>query len=167
MNKRALFWLLSGGLLSFGAAAQWQWIDQDGRHVFSDRAPPASVPDKNIVKRPTASQGAPAPAPDASAPRAPAQGAASAAKPGVLNAMLADQQRKAEQAQTSRRQADEARQAGIRADNCQRARRAKSALDAGARMSQTNAQGEREVMDEAARAAETRRLQAIIDSDCQ
>ena len=39
------------------ALAQWQWIDNTGRKVFSDTAPPASVPDKNILKRP----GAPGP----------------------------------------------------------------------------------------------------------
>src|SRR5690349_17538190 len=32
--------------------AQWQWIDKDGRKVFSDQSPPADVPDRNILKRP-------------------------------------------------------------------------------------------------------------------
>jgi len=34
------------------ATAQWQWLDKDGRKVFSDRPPPADVPDKNILAQP-------------------------------------------------------------------------------------------------------------------
>lgn len=156
------FWLLGACLLSFSATAQWQWIDQDGRRVFSDLAPAASVPDKNIVKRPPQTS----PSAEATAARAPLL-AASAAKPGVLDALVAEQQRKTEQVQGSRRQSEEARNASIRADNCQRAKRSKTALDAGMRIAVPNAQGERELLDEAARGAEAKRLQAIIDSDCQ
>ena len=36
-------------VLSF---AQWQWIDKDGRKVFSDQSPPADIPVKNIIKQP-------------------------------------------------------------------------------------------------------------------
>ena len=162
MNIRLRFWLMSSCLLSFSVAAQWQWLDQDGRRVFSDLAPPSRVPEKNIVKRPLQAQQAA----DATAARAPVP-AASAAKSGVLDALLAEQQRKTEQAQSNRRQAEEARNATVRADNCQRAKRAKAALDAGVRMAIPNAQGERDVLDEAARATEAKRLQAIIDSDCQ
>ena len=32
--------------------AQWQWTDQDGRKVFSDRPPPADVPPARILKQP-------------------------------------------------------------------------------------------------------------------
>ena len=32
------------------ALAQWQWIDKDGRKVFSDRPPPADVPESKILK---------------------------------------------------------------------------------------------------------------------
>ena len=39
-------------LAALTAAAQWQWLDKDGRKVYSDRAPPADVLEKNIVKRP-------------------------------------------------------------------------------------------------------------------
>ena len=39
-------------LIALTATAQWQWLDKDGRKVYSDRAPPADVLEKNIVKRP-------------------------------------------------------------------------------------------------------------------
>ena len=34
------------------AAAEWKWRDAAGRIVYSDRPPPASVPDKAILQRP-------------------------------------------------------------------------------------------------------------------
>jgi hypothetical protein len=34
--------------------AQWQWIDKDGRKVYSDRSPPSDIQEKNILKRPAA-----------------------------------------------------------------------------------------------------------------
>ena len=34
------------------ATAQWQWLDKDGRKVFSDKAPPPEVPANRIVKQP-------------------------------------------------------------------------------------------------------------------
>src|SRR4051812_45621873 len=43
------------------AAAQWQWIDKDGRKVFSDQAPPADGPANRILKQPGV-RSAPAPA---------------------------------------------------------------------------------------------------------
>ena len=38
--------------LSVGAQAQWQWLDKDGRKVFSDLAPPPDIPLKNILHQP-------------------------------------------------------------------------------------------------------------------
>ena len=32
--------------------AQWQWLEKDGHKVFSDRAPPPDIAEKNILKRP-------------------------------------------------------------------------------------------------------------------
>ena len=37
--------------------AQWQWVDKDGRKVFSDQPPPPDVPAKNILKQPTGAKG--------------------------------------------------------------------------------------------------------------
>jgi hypothetical protein len=57
--------------------AQWQWIDKDGRKVYSDRSPPSDIPANKILKQPggasvaaraaAAPEAAPAPAPAASA----------------------------------------------------------------------------------------------------
>ena len=68
---------------------------------------------------------------------------------------------------TDEQKAEEARVAQVRAENCARAKQAKASLDSGVRMAVTNAKGEREIMDDAARAAESKRIQGIIASDCK
>ncbi|HSX93143.1 MAG TPA: DUF4124 domain-containing protein [Hydrogenophaga sp.] len=153
------------------ALAQWQWIDNTGRKVFSDTAPPASIPDKNILKRPgstapmaTAPTTAPATPAANGAPGAPAAPAAPAA-PGVDKELEA-RKKEAEAAEEAKKKQEAERVARARADNCERAKRSKASLDSGQRMAVTNAKGEREIMDDTRRASETQRLQQIINSDC-
>lgn len=64
------------------------------------------------------------------------------------------------------RKAEEDRISKLKADNCERAKLALKSLDSGVRLTQMNNKGEREVMDDAARAAEAKRIQSIVDSDC-
>ena len=52
MKMHKLLLLAVACTWALGAAAQWQWIDKDGRKVFSDRPPPAEVPAKSILKQP-------------------------------------------------------------------------------------------------------------------
>ena len=56
--------------------------------------------------------------------------------------------------------------AKAKADNCARARQARSTFDSGRPMMHTNAQGERVFLDEATRAAEVKRSDGIIATDC-
>ncbi|MEK9952912.1 MAG: DUF4124 domain-containing protein [Curvibacter sp.] len=44
MNMIRSLLVLAGCLYALSASAQWQWLDKDGRRVFSDRPPPAEVP---------------------------------------------------------------------------------------------------------------------------
>ncbi len=171
MQRKPLFLLVLAGFWAFGASAQWQWIDKDGRKVFSDRPPPQEVPDKNVLKQPAPRSALPAPAPAAG--DAPA-GAASAAplRPAAPTGdkQLQDKKAKAEAAEAARKQAEEKaqadRQAKARAENCTRARQASSTLGSGIPLAHTNAAGERGYMDEATRAAELKRAQDVIASDC-
>ncbi len=57
------------------------------------------------------------------------------------------------------------RQAKI--ESCARAKQAKASYDSGVRIGRTNAAGEKEFMDDAARAEETKRIQGIIAKDCK
>ena len=166
------------GTLSLVATAQWQWIDGNGKKVFSDQAPPISVPEKNIVRRPggTASNQVPSPSPS-QYPAQPAATAASAAlprastsaglpRPSGVDRDLEEKTRRAEDADKARQAAEAERVARTKADNCARARQGRSTFDSGIRIARINANGEREIMDDAARSSETQRLQSIIDSEC-
>lgn len=148
--------------------AQWQWIDNGGRKVFSDTAPPASVPEKNILKRPGASLPMAAPADAATAPATAAASPAGAAAPKVptVDPELEAKKKQAEAAEEAKKKAEMERVARQRAENCERARRARATLDSGTRLAVTNAQGERVFLDDQARAAEGRRLDGIMRDEC-
>lgn len=159
--------------LSAGAVAQWQWLDKDGRKVFSDLAPPPDIPQQNILQQPGGQRAktAPAaavPATPAAAPAPPAALPGTAAAPGAVKDKEL-QQRKAElEAQEAARQkTEDAKNAAARADNCSRAQRAKATYESQRPLRQTNAHGELVWMDEAARATEMRRVQSVIESDCR
>ncbi len=146
------------------AAAQWQWIDDTGRKVFSDTAPPTNIPDRNILQRPTAVR-APAAAPAGAAPAAEAPAAATP-QLSARDAELEARKQQAEEAEQARLKTEEQRVAKARAESCERARKAKAVMDSGTRLATTNAKGEREIMDDKTRAAEVRRMEGIIRSDC-
>ena len=158
-------------VLPLVANAQWQWLDRDGKKVFSDQPPPIDVPEKNIVRRPGSPSArpavAPAPADPAAAVPEAARSPASAAKPSGVDKELEEKTRKAEEAEKARQAAEAQKVAKAKADNCNRARQGKATFDSGMRVARVNAQGEREVMDDKARATEQQRLQSIIDSDCK
>ena len=157
------------------AQAQWQWVDKDGRKVFSDRAPPADVPQKNILSQPSASarnavarpaapdQAASAAASAASADKAPAL---AVPKLASVDKDLAERKKQADAAAAAKAQAETERVNKIKAENCERARAGKAMMDSGVRVSITNSKGEREVIDDAGRAAEAKRLQAVIGTNC-
>lgn len=174
--------------LSAGAVAQWQWLDKDGRKVFSDLAPPPDTPQSSILKQPggqartqTSENASSTPLPlpaGASLSTAPAANAA-AAKTGAAVKVPAEgidkelQQRKAqieakaEAEQAARKKTEDTQNAARRADNCRRAQNAKNTYESGRPLRHTNAQGELVWMDEAARAAEMRHVQTTIASDCK
>jgi hypothetical protein len=156
-------------IASLSAIAQWQWIDKDGRKIFSDRGPGPDVPEKNILKRPVGSKTGASPAgTEAQTPAAPAQEALPALpKDAGVDKTLDAKKKQAEAAEAAKKKAEEERIARAKADNCKLARQAKSTFDSGARIARTNASGEREFLDDAARAAETQRIQSVIDSDCK
>jgi hypothetical protein len=105
---------------------------------------------------------------DATAPAASApQDKASTAKPSGVDPVLAERKKKEEQAQEVKRKAEQERVTRAKSDNCERAKLAKKGIDSGVRLAQTNAKGEREVMDDTARAAESQRIQSVIDADCK
>lgn len=172
MNRIRNFLMAAACLVSMAASAQWQWTDKDGRKVFSDRAPPVDVPEKNILKRP-GSRGATADTTNAAAvavaggAAAAPQSATSAPKLNGVDKELTEKKKKAEEAEAAKRKAEEERVVKAKIENCARAKQAKANYDSGMRLARTNEKGEREVMDDVARATEVKRIQTIIDADCK
>lgn len=164
MNPLRTTLLVLACALPLTALAQWQWIDKDGRKVFSDRSPPPDVPAKNILTQPGGR--AVAAEPEAGAASAAAK-AASAPKISGKDKELEDKKKQAETAEAEKKKAEEEKIAKSKLENCDRAKKAKATFDSGVRVAHVNAKGEREIMDDKARAAETKRLQVIIDADCK
>lgn len=146
--------------LPLTAFAQWQWLDKDGRKVFSDRPPPTDVPDQRILRRPGA-------APAAEAPPASAPVGAAPARPAGQDRELQARRQQAEAAEAAKRKAEEDRIAQTRADNCLRARQSQNTMSAGLGMVRMDAQGQPVLLDESARAAEQQRIESVIASDCR
>jgi hypothetical protein len=143
----------------------WKWRDATGQIVVSDTPPPMSVPDKSILERPPLQRA-----------RAAANAAAAASAPPVkavvdntprVDPELEARRRAAASEQVVQQKAEEQRAAAARVENCTRAKGQLAALVDGQRMVRTNEKGEREVMDDKARADETQRARAIIASDCK
>jgi hypothetical protein len=161
-------WMAS---LCFAASAQWQWVGKDGHKVFSDRAPPPEVQEKDILTRPGGKAPAAEPTVDAAPDAAPAAELAPApvpsAKPTALDKELEARKKLAQEKEAAKRKAAEEQFARARQDSCNRAKQAKSTLESGVRIGHTNAAGEREIMDDAARAQEAKRIDAIVARDCR
>lgn len=171
MKVSTLVLLCASSLVSVNAFAQWQWLDAQGRKVFSDLPPSNQVPAERILQRPSNVRPTVTAPPSGAAPSgaAPSGAAPSANGRGVdrelqsrKTAEEAEQARR-EQAQT---QEQEKKLAAQRQDNCVRARVTLATLADGKLVGHTNAQGERVYMDDNARALERQRAQGIIASDC-
>lgn len=169
---RVLAFAVSAILFSGSALAQWVWVDSSGNKVFSDTAPPPGTPEKNILRTPGNLRQT-GPAPTGADPAAGGQPAAQAVDaPKVtgrdeqLEAKKKQAEKQAQEAAQAKKKAEDDRIAAARAGNCERAKRAKATLDSGVRIATTNAKGEREIMDDKARAAEQQRIDGVIRSDC-
>ncbi|MFN3417462.1 MAG: DUF4124 domain-containing protein [Caldimonas sp.] len=142
------------------ATAQWKWKDSAGKVQYSDRPPPASVPERDILQRPSNARSI-APPPVDTAPAA-----APAAPPAGVDKDLEARRRQEEQDREAKARTEKERIAQVRADNCARARSYMQTLDSGVRIARTNAKGEREFLGDEARAAEAARTREIIAANC-
>jgi hypothetical protein len=155
-------------LLAASASAQviWKWRDAEGRIQLSDRAPPADVPDKDILMRPGSAR---------AVVLAPAASAASGSEELALSPSPADKElevRKrrllAEQnaAKEAALTAEAQKQRMAKAESCRRAQAQVKMLESGQRVARPNAQGEMEVLGDKARAEESQRVRALASSAC-
>lgn len=180
ITSKHLILVLAGWAFALSAAAQYQWMGKDGRKVFSDRPPPADVQEKDILKQPGGRRAAvpmaPAEPTDAAGSDAAATPAVAAAKPKAdpnapkisgKDAELEAKKKKLEEEAAAKKKAEDEKVAQAQAENCGRAKKAVATLQSGVRVASTNAKGEREIMDDSARAAELKRVQAVADRDCK
>ena len=93
--------------------------------------------------------------------------AAASAAPAGVDKALEEKKKQAEAAEAAKKKAEQEKVAAARAENCKRAMNAKATLDSGMRMARLNDKGEREVLDDAQRAAELKRVNQIIAQDCK
>ena len=163
-------------LVASTAVAQWQWVEKDGRKIFSDRPPPSEIADKDILKRPPgAVKAAPAPAfvasgaGSASTAKPPAAAASKASAPKLTgkDPELEAKKKKADEEEAAKKKAEEEKAAKAKADNCERAKTGLATLQSGVRMATVNAKGERELFDDAKLASETKRTQEVINTSCK
>jgi hypothetical protein len=178
-------------LFSMSAVAQYVWLDASGRKVYSDQPPPANIPAKRVLKdpgkSPMSSYVAPTSGSDDSAaktdadmdpndPKAQAKAAAKEAAGKASDAVkksaakdkdLEAAKKKIDDEAAAKKKEEDAKREVAKAENCDRAKRAKIGLASGNRIAQINAKGEREVMDDAAKAVETKRIEGIIAADCK
>jgi hypothetical protein len=153
-----------GLTLALPASAQWKWRDKAGQTQYSDLPPPPSVPESDILQRPNANQRL-APAAAAAASNA-ASGAPTLAPKGS-DPELEAKRRKAEQDVAAKKKAEDEKVAIAKADNSLRAKAQLRTLESGERIARTNDKGEREIMDDTARASEAKRTREVISADCK
>ena len=171
---------------SCSVLAQWQWVDDTGHKVFSDRPPPAHIAPNKVLKQPmgrppaaervlyptddaAAGTGTSTPAtPDAATvAQAKAPATAEQTKQDAENVAhdkaLEEAKRKAEEAEQKKLQAQQAK---ARQDNCARARASQVTLESGIRLAHVNEKGEHGFLSEAQRQADLQRAQKAIKENC-
>lgn len=158
----ALCCALALATLAGPAAAQWKWKDASGRITVSDLPPPRDIPPQDILQRP-----APVVPRAAEAASGPAAAAPVPAPAPRVDRELQARKEAAAQEQAARERAEAAKLAEQRAENCRRARAHLAALDSGQRIARYNDKGEREIIDDAQRAAEARRAREVMASECR
>lgn len=144
------------------AQAQYVWIDEKGIKQFSDRSPPPSVPEKNILKAP--GRQTVAIAADGQEP-APA-GAARQAPPTIAERDAEFNKRMKEKAESGRKAAGEAQARSAKAEHCAAARAYKAQLDSGVRIGTVGKDGERGFMTDTDRAAASAKASKAL-ADCR
>jgi hypothetical protein len=152
---RALL-LVASLAFTASAAAQYKWVDKEGRVQYGDTPPPGV---KYQPLRPS-----PAPVPQPVAADKKGDG-----KKGPLTSAEKDaelRKRQQEGEQERQKQAKAQREAEEKRDNCARANEYVRTLESGQRISSTDAKGERYFMEDAQRSQETAKARQSAQQWC-
>ena len=155
------------------ALAQYQWLDERNQMVFSDRAPPVSIPRERILRVPETRPAVLKPAVGAKDPGTGPGGTTVAATAAAADpqASLADRDmafrnRQLEQAEANRKAAEERGRKAQLASACNDARDSVRLLQSGTRISRLNASGEREYLSDAERRSRLDSARRNLSSHC-
>lgn len=155
-------------LLALPVSAEiYNWRDKDGRLHYSD-VPPAAGEAKRVETGATAPAAQP-PAPGPAQPATDDSGtrAAESARPKTLAEQeQAFRERRAAAAEAQAAAEKKQQQEAERQRSCEEMRNQLAGLESGQRVARFNAAGEREVLDDAARAEETARLRRQLGQSC-
>lgn len=168
--------IVSAGFVSTPSEAQWAWKDGNGRLVYSDRPPPSDIKAAQVVRQPgtqVLANPAPASGPldDAAKPADAKSSDAKSAPPSTAPKTVAEREmefrkRQQERADGDKKSAEEQTKSATKTADCDRARGYMKSLEDGVRITRTDAAGNREFLDDAARAVEAERTRKIIQSTC-
>lgn len=168
---RSIATLAAGGLLLAGSAgAQYKWIDDNGRVVYSDRPPTGS-------SGPVTTLSPVAPSSPGQRPSSPERGGAapSAQQPregepagrSLVEREQAMRKRQQEREQAERKAAEESRRAADLARACQDRQADLRVLESGARIATIDASGERSFMSDEQIARRLEGLRKSIADECR
>ncbi len=156
--------LAATALMAFAALAQAQymWIDEKGIKQFSDRAPPPSIPLKNILKAPPGVLTAPPVLVQSDVAAAPALAAPAAAKakaaPTTADRNADFNRRQKEKADLELKEKDERDVKLAKAEQCEALRLSKRTFESGERIGVQQKNGDRGYMSDEQRAAESAKI---------
>lgn len=145
------------------AQAQYVWIDAKGTKQFSDRSPPASVREKDILKAPgrpmvaVLTGDAEQPAPAASVAET-----ATKSSPTIAERNVEFNKRISDKAAGDKKAAAAAQAKAAKNEQCAAAREYKVQLDSGARIGTVTQSGERTLMSDADRALANAKANKIL-----
>lgn len=151
----ASLFLSAAALLITGQATAgeyiYQWKDKSGQIVYSDNPPAGNVPWR-MLRRDAVGEVNITPS--------------SSGGKTTADRELESKKRQQEQTEKQAKSDKEGSDAKAKAQNCEVAKNQMAALESGQRVARFNAQGEREFLDDAQRAAEVERTRKVIADSC-
>ncbi|MFN7645529.1 MAG: DUF4124 domain-containing protein [Burkholderiales bacterium] len=151
---RHLLLILVALVVAPDASAQYKWRDENGRLVYSDQPPPTSIPQDAVLQapglRPSAER---SPGTTGDGAKTSGAGTGSAGVTSAADRELEFRKRRMERTESERKAAEETAKIRQAATACEETRAALRTLESGMRLSRVNESGEREVLDDAQRAA--------------
>ena len=172
MKLQHLLSILLLALAAADATAQYKWRDANGRTVYSDLPPPVSAAPSVVLDAParqassvaTVGSGGSA---DQTVAKDKAAPVTRAAPLTPADRELESRKRAAEKTAAERKTAATADRDREMAEQCAQARSNLEAVDSGMRLAQINSKGEREILDDAQRAARADQARNVMKAACK